>query len=165
MSLDSLESLLIQELKDLYSAEKQLTKALPKMAKAAASSDLKKLFETHLTETEGQIERLEKVFETLGASPRGHKCKAMEGLIEEGAEIIEKDGDPAVKDAALIAAGNRVEHYEIAGYGTVAAFAQLLGKDDVAEILRETLEEERSADEKLTKVAMEKINIQAESNA
>lgn len=161
MSLDSMEGLLVKELKDLLSAEKQLLKALPKMAKAAASETLREAFEGHLEETRGQVERLEKAFKHLGKAPRAHHCKAMEGLIAEGAELIEEEGEPAVKDAALIAAAQRVEHYEIAGYGAAKAFADILGMFDVAALLAETLEEEKGADEKLNGIAFAEINVEA----
>lgn len=162
MKLESLEDLFLDELKDLYNAETQLTKALPKMAKAAASEELRTAFENHLAETEKQIERLEQIFEELDESPKGKRCKAMAGLIEEGKELIETDGDDAVKDAALIAAAQKVEHYEIAGYGTVRTCAQLLGKKQAADLLQETLDEEAAADDKLTKLAQ---NINAEAQA
>jgi ferritin-like metal-binding protein YciE len=162
MKLGSLHDVFVEELKDLYSAETQLTKALPKMAKAASSDELRTAFEEHLKETEGQVQRLETIFEELDVSPKGKKCKAMAGLIEEGAEVIDTDGEEAVKDAALIAAAQKVEHYEIAGYGTVRNFAELLGLDDVVNLLQETLDEEAAADKKLTEIA-ENINVQAES--
>src|ERR1700745_2682350 len=127
MELSTLEDLFIDELKDLYKAETQLLEALPKMAKAASSKKLKAGFEKHLKQTEGHLDRLEQIFEELEASPRGKKCKAMEGLVAEGAEVIEEDAEPEVKDAALIAAAQRVEHYEIAGYGCVRTYAKLLG--------------------------------------
>lgn len=160
MKLDSLHHLLIDELRDLYNAENQLTKALPKMAKAASSSELKTAFQTHLDETKRQIERLEKIFEQLDYSPKGKSCKAMQGLIEEGKEIIEEDADPSVRDAGLIAAAQKVEHYEIASYGTARTHAQLLGLQEAAELLEETLEEESATDEKLTTIA-QSINVSA----
>jgi ferritin-like metal-binding protein YciE len=161
MQLNSLDDLLVSELKDLYSAEKQLLKALPKMAKAANSKALQSGFTKHLKQTEGHVSRLEKVFEELGASPRGKKCKAMEGLIEEGQEIIDEDADPDVKDAALIAAAQRVEHYEIAGYGCVRTYANLLNHKKAASLLQQTLDEEGETDKTLSKLA-EKINVAAE---
>src|SRR5689334_25432751 len=127
MKLDNLRELYVEELKDLYNAENQLVKALPKMAKAATSIALKQGFEKHLKETKVHVERLETIFDDLGESPKGKKCKAMEGLVEEGAEVIDEDADDDVRDAALIAAAQRVEHYEIAGYGCVRTYAQLLG--------------------------------------
>jgi len=164
MKLETLHDLFVDELKDLYNAEVQLTKALPKMAKAAASEDLRTAFEDHLEETEQQIERLETVFKQIDESPKGKRCKAMTGLIEEGKELIESDGEDAVKDAALIAAAQRVEHYEIAGYGTVRTYAQLLGFDEAAKLLQQTLDEESAANEKLTDLAKH-INMEAQSPA
>jgi len=137
---------------------------LPKMAKAAASEELRMGFETHLEETEKQIERLEAIFEELGENPKGKKCKAMAGLIDEGKEVIEEDGEDAVKDAALIAAAQKVEHYEIASYGTLRTYAQLLGNKKAAELLQETLDEEAATDEKLTELA-QNINAEAQSAA
>jgi ferritin-like metal-binding protein YciE len=164
MKLESLHDLFVDELKDLYNAENQLTKALPKMVKAASSEELRTAFEHHLAETEQQVERLERIFKQLETSPKGKKCKAMAGLIEEGKEMIEMDGEDAVKDAALIAAAQRVEHYEIAGYGTVRTYAQLLGFDEAANLLQETLDEEATADDKLTQLA-QNINVEAQSPA
>lgn len=160
MKMSTLEDLFVEELKDLYSAETQLTKALPKMATASASKQLKAGFEKHLKETEGQLDRLEKIFDELGVSPKGKKCKAMAGLIEEGAEVIEEDADDDVKDAALIAAAQRVEHYEIAGYGCVRTYASLLGNTRAANLLQQTLDEEGATDKALTKLA-ERINVEA----
>lgn len=152
-----------EELKDLYSAESQLVAALPKMAKAASSPDLKKAFEAHLEETKVQIQRLEQVFEEIEGSPRGKKCKAMAGLVEEGSELIKEKADfePAVLDAALIGAAQRIEHYEIAAYGTVRTFAQQLGYPKAAKLLQQTLDEESATDEKLTALALSGINQQA----
>jgi len=162
MKLQSLHDLYVEELKDLYSAENQLLKALPKMAKAATAESLREAFEEHLEVTKQQVERLEKIFEGLGKTPKGKKCVAMEGLIEEGSEMIQKkDIEPEVLDAALIAAAQKVEHYEIAGYGTVRTYAKLLGEDDAAELLQETLNEEGEADEKLTSLAESQINLEA----
>ena len=163
MKLESLQDLLVHELKDLYSAENQLVKALPKMAKAAESEDLKAAFEEHLEVTKTQVERLETIFEELGVSPKGKKCKAMEGLIEEGSELISEDGEASVKDAALIAAAQKVEHYEIAGYGCARTFAQLLGMEKAAELLQETLDEEGETDKKLTELAETVINVEAQA--
>lgn len=165
MKLESLHDLFVSELKDLYSAENQLLKALPKMAKAATADELAQAFEDHLEETETQIERLEKVFKELGVSPKGKKCKAMEGLIEEGKELMEEEAEPAVLDAALIAAAQRVEHYEIAGYGCVRTFARALGYDKAAGLLQETLDEEGAADQKLTKIAESVVNAEALTTA
>ena len=161
MKLESLRELLVDELKDLYSAENQLVKALPKMAKAAASPELKAAFEEHLEETKGQVDRLVTIFEQLEGSPKGKKCKAMEGLVEEGSEFIDADGEDSVKDAALICAAQKVEHYEIASYGCARTFASLLGLDEVAELLQETLDEEGNADKKLTELAETVINVEA----
>ena len=160
MSVKTIDELLLDELKDLYSAEKQLTKALPKMARAAASQDLKAAFENHLEETQGHVERLDKIFETLGKSPRGKTCHGMQGLVEEGSEMISELEKGAVRDAGLISAAQRVEHYEMAGYGSVREFASLLGKNEIASLLGETLEEEKAADEKLTGIS-KKVNPQA----
>jgi ferritin-like metal-binding protein YciE len=161
MKMGSLKDLLVEELKDLYSAENQMIKALPKMAKAATSPELRAAFEAHLEETKGQVVRLEKVFKELDESPKGKKCKAMEGLLEEGKELMEEEAEPAVMDAALIAAAQKVEHYEIAAYGTVRTYARLLGMEDAADLLQETLEEEGATDEKLTGLA-EDINVEAD---
>jgi ferritin-like metal-binding protein YciE len=157
---ERLKELYIDELKDLYSAENQLVKALPKMAKAASSDELRQGFEEHLEQTKEHVQRLEKIFQALGESPKGKKCKGMEGLIEEGSEAMEEDYEGSVKDAALIGAAQRVEHYEIAGYGTVRSMAETLGEDDHVSLLEETLEEEKETDEKLTELG-EQINTQA----
>ncbi len=163
MKLESLRDLFVDELKDLYNAEHQLLKALPKMAKAATATDLKRAFESHLKETKGQVERLEQVFASLEVSPRGKKCKAMEGLVEEGAALMKEDADPDVMDAGLIAAAQRVEHYEMAGYGCVRTYAQLLGETKAATLLQKTLDEEGAADKKLTQIAKQ-INVDAEDD-
>jgi ferritin-like metal-binding protein YciE len=155
-----LKELYIDELKDLYSAENQLVKALPKMAKAASSDELREGFEKHLEQTRGHVQRLEKIFQALGESPKGKTCKGMQGLIEEGSEATEEDYEGSVMDAALIGAAQRIEHYEIAGYGTVRSMAETLGEDDQVSLLEETLEEEKETDEKLTELA-EQINTQA----
>ena len=160
MKLASLEDLYVDELRDLYNAEKQLVRALPKLAKAADSEELKSAFQEHLEVTKGQVERLEQIFSDLGVPPRGKKCKGMEGLIEEGAEMIEEKAEAPVKDAALISAAQRVEHYEIAGYGCVRSYAETLGYDEAAELLQKTLDEESQANELLTKIA-EDINEEA----
>jgi ferritin-like metal-binding protein YciE len=161
VKLTTLSELLAEQLKDIYSAEMQLTKALPKMAKAANSDALRKAFENHLEETNHQVERLEQVFERLQIKPGRKKCKAMEGLITEGSETIAEDAEPMVHDAALIAAAQRVEHYEIAAYGCVRTFAELLGDHETAELLQESLDEESQADVKLTEIAMSGINASA----
>jgi ferritin-like metal-binding protein YciE len=157
---EGLKQLYIDELKDLFSAENQLVKALPKMAKAASSDELRKGFEEHLEQTRGHVGRLEKIFKSLGESPKGKKCKGMEGLLEEGAEVIKEDFEDSLMDAALIGAAQRVEHYEIAAYGTVCAFAEELGEEEQVSLLTETLEEEKETDEKLTKLSQQ-INAQA----
>lgn len=161
MALDSLHDLYVDELKDLYSAENQLLKALPKMAKKASAPELKTAFGEHLEVTRNQITRLDTIFKELDQSPKGKKCKAMEGLVAEGTEIIEEDGTPAVIDAALIGAAQRVEHYEMAGYGVVRTFANLLGYEEAAKLLQETLNEEGEADKKLTELAETVINVEA----
>ena len=158
----SLDEIYVDALKDLYSAENQLIKALPKMAKAAESSDLRKAFESHLKETQRQAERIERIFSDRGSgSPKGKKCVAMEGLIEEGKEVMQEDMEPDVMDAALIGAAQKVEHYEIAGYGTARAWARLLGYDKAVRLLEETLKEESAANEKLTKIAESHVNVEA----
>ena len=161
---EGLRELYIEELKDIYNAENQLVKALPKMAKAASSDELRQGFEEHLEQTKGHVQRLEKIFQALEESPKGKKCKGMEGLIEEGSEAMEEDFEGALMDAALIGAAQRVEHYEIAAYGTVSAFAEELGETEQASLLNETLEEEKETDEKLTQLA-EQINAQANEGA
>ena len=161
MKLGSLQNLYIEELKDLYSAETQLLKALPKMAKAASSPELRTAFEDHLEQTKDQVERLETVFKKLSISPKGKKCKAMEGLIEEASELMAEQAAPAVMDAALIAAAQRVEHYEMAGYGCVRTFARLLGHKEAADLLQTTLQEEGDADKKLSTLAETTINVEA----
>ena len=163
MAMDSLKDLFIDELKDLYNAENQLLKALPRMARKAASPDLKTAFEEHLEQTEGHVDRLEKIFKGLGEKPSGKTCKAMKGLVEEGKEIIDEDGEDAVLDAALIGAAQRVEHYEIAGYGTVRTFASILGEEDAVELLQQTLDEEGETNKKLTKLAESFVNPEAQS--
>jgi ferritin-like metal-binding protein YciE len=160
MKLDSLQKLFVEELRDLYHAENQITKALPKMVKAATDPALKAGFQTHLKETEGHVRRLEQIFERLGESPKGKTCKAMEGILEEGEEMVKQKAEPAVHDAGLIAAAQRVEHYEIAGYGTVRTYARLLGDHESARLLQETLDEEGATDKKLTQLA-EAINVEA----
>ena len=153
MATEGLKELYIDELKDLYSAENQLVKALPKMAEAANSEDLREGFEAHLEQTKEHVKRLEQIFELLDESPKGKKCMGMEGLVKEGSEAIEEDFEGAVMDAALIGAAQRVEHYEIAAYGTVCEFAKVLGETEHATLLEETLEEEKETDEKLSELA------------
>jgi ferritin-like metal-binding protein YciE len=159
MTNESLKELYIDELRDIYNAENQLVKALPKLAKAATSEALNSAFKEHLEQTKGHVQRLEQIFESLGERPKGKKCAGMEGLVKEGSEMIDEYEDE-VLDAALISAAQRVEHYEIAAYGTVAAFAELLGESEQQSLLRETLEEEKETDEKLTELSKE-INLEA----
>ena len=160
MKLESLRDLYVEQLKDLYNAEQQLIKALPKMAKAASSEELKAAFEDHLGQTRQHAQRIETIFERMGEKAKGKTCKAMEGLVEEGGEVIKKeDMNGGIKDAALIAAAQRVEHYEIAGYGCVRAYATRLGEDDAATLLSQTLQEEKEADEALNDIA-EELNIE-----
>ena len=161
MKIESLRDLLVEQLHDLYDAEKRLIKALPKMAKASSSPQLKAAFKKHLTETEGHVTRLEKAFESLDEKASKKTCKAMQGLIAEGEDAIDEDAEPEVKDAALIAAAQRVEHYEIAAYGTVSAYAKLLEKNDVLKLLQATLAEEKATDEALTELAESTINVEA----
>lgn len=164
MPNEGLRDLYVNELKDLYNAENQLVKALPKMAKAASSDELKQGFEEHLEQTRGHVQRLERIFESLGENPKGKKCAGMEGLVKEGSEVMEEDFEGALMDAALIGAAQRVEHYEIAAYGTAAEFAKILGESEQTSLLEETLEEEKETDERLTQLAKE-INPQANEGA
>ena len=161
MKLETLKDLYISQLKDLYSAEKQLVKALPKMAKAATNADLSAGFTAHLEQTKEHAVRLETILKSHDQTTRGPKCKAMEGLVEEGAELIEEEADDEVRDAGLICAAQRVEHYEIAGYGCVATFADMLGDTKGAKLLRQTLKEEGDTDKKLTDLAVSTINLEA----
>jgi ferritin-like metal-binding protein YciE len=165
MSLGSLHDLYVEELRDLYNAENQLLKVLPKMAKAATDENLRGAFEEHLEVTRGQVERLDRIFKRLGEKPTGKKCAAMEGLIDEAKELLEEDAEPAVLDAALISAAQKVEHYEIAGYGCVRTYARLLGYDQAAGLLQETLDEEGEADKLLTDLAETMINVEAEDES
>lgn len=160
MADQGLKELYVEELKDIYNAENQLVKALPKLAKAAASDELREGFEAHLEQTKEHVARLERIFEMLGESPKGKKCAGMQGLVEEGSEVIKEDLAGAVLDAALIGAAQRVEHYEIAAYGTVVAFAETLGENDHVALLEATLSEEKETDEKLTELAKQ-INQEA----
>ncbi len=162
-AMKNLNDLLAHELKDLYSAEKQLAKALPRMIKAAGNEDLRHALDNHLAETHEHVNRLKTIFSQLEIPTRRVKCKAMEGLVEEGKEILEEEMDEEVRDAAIICAAQRVEHYEIAGYGCARTFAQQLGYEDAAQLLQQTLEEEKAADEKLTQVAMERVNTAAQA--
>ena len=163
MSLDSLQKLFVEELRDIYNAEKQITRALPKMAKAAESAELQQAFTKHLKETEGQIDRLERIFKDLGQAVRGKTCKGMQGLMEEGKEIMEQEGEGPVLDAALIAAAQKVEHYEMAAYGCLRTYAQLLGLSNAEQLLRQTLEEEEATDKPLTELGESGINQAAAS--
>jgi ferritin-like metal-binding protein YciE len=161
MKLNSLKKLYLEELRDLYSAETQLVKALPKMAKGATSDELKEAFESHLGQTKEHVERLTEIFGRLDQKPTGKTCQAMKGLIEEGSEMLEQEGDESVIDAGLIGAAQRVEHYEIAAYGTVRSFANLLGEDDAAELLQQTLDEEGETDKQLSELAEGIVNEKA----
>jgi ferritin-like metal-binding protein YciE len=161
MAQSSLHDAFIDELRDTYDAEKQLTKALPKMAKAASSPNLRAAIEAHLQETRDQVERLSRVFESIGEKARGKHCDGMAGIIEEAKSTLEEDADEATMDARLIAAAQRAEHYEMAAYGTLVAWAQAMGHDEAVQLLQETLDEEKAADEKLTSLAEGGINRQA----
>ena len=161
MKIKTLEDLLADELKDLYSAENQIVKALPKMAKTTQSRELRSAFEEHLRQTENQVQRLERACNELGISPKGKKCVGMEGLLEEGKEIMMNGSDADAMEAGMIGAAQKVEHYEIAAYGTARAHARQLGFNSVAQLLNQTLEEEKMTDEKLTKIAENKVNVQA----
>ena len=165
MSEGTLHDAFLDELRDAYDAEKQLTKALPKLAKSAASADLRDAFESHLEETRGHVDRLEQVFESLGQKVRGKHCDGIAGIIEEGKSVMEEDFDEATMDACLIAAGQRAEHYEMAAYGTLVAWARAMGHDEAAGLLEETLEEEKAADAKLTSLAEGGINQEAGESA
>lgn len=161
MKLNSLNKLYLEELRDLYSAETQLVKALPKMAKGASSDELREAFESHLEQTKEHVERLTEIFDRLEEKPTGKTCQAMKGLIGEGSEMLEQEGDESVIDAGLIAAAQRVEHYEIAAYGTVRTFANLLGEDEAAELLQQTLDEEGETDKQLSELAEGIVNEKA----
>src|SRR5438270_6934388 len=158
MKTETMDDLFLAEIKDLYDAEKQLVKALPKMAKASSSQELKEAFQEHLEQTKGHVSRLDQVFQAIGQKAAGKKCAAMTGLIEEGEEIIDQIEQSPLRDAALIAGAQKVEHYEIAGYGTLRTFAQLLGHRDAASLLEQTLNEEKETDEKLTELAESVVN-------
>lgn len=162
-NMESLEDLMQDELKDIYDAEKQLTKALPKLAKKASNEQLREALEQHLQETEGHIERLDEVFELLGVPARGKRCEGMKHLIDEGNDMISDAEEDGTRDAVMIASAQKVEHYEMASYGTLRTWANLLGKNDVASLLEETLEEEKQADAKLTEIAESFVNEQAAS--
>jgi len=160
--LASLDDLLVHELQDIYNAENQITKALPKMMKAASHPELRAAFEEHLRQTEGQIARLEQVFKLLGVPAKGRKCDGMAGLLDEGKKMMEEDAEPSVLDAALISAAQKVEHYEIAAYGCLCTYAEMLGHDEVHDLLGQTLEEEEITDQKLSAIAESLINVDAE---
>jgi ferritin-like metal-binding protein YciE len=162
MKLETMKELLLDELQDLYSAETQITKALPKMAKTSSNPELKHAFESHLKETEGHVQRLEKIFKQIRESSKGKTCEGMKGLPKEGEERIKEGGEPEVVDAGLISAAQRVEHYEIAAYGSARTYAELLNETEVANLLSQTLEEEKSADQKLTTIS-KTVNRQAEA--
>ncbi|MBA3946570.1 MAG: ferritin-like domain-containing protein [Herpetosiphonaceae bacterium] len=162
MKLETLRDLYVEQLQDLYSAENQLVKALPKMAKAASHAQLQSAFQEHLTQTQNHVQRLEQIFQQLGTKAGGQTCHGMEGLIIEGDEMIKTKGEPAAIDAGLIAAAQRVEHYEIAGYGCVRTYAQLLGEKQGQSLLQQTLDEEGETDKKLTQLAESVINLEAE---
>jgi ferritin-like metal-binding protein YciE len=165
LKLDSLRDLLIEELRDLYDAEMQLLDALPKMAQAATSQELKSAFEHHLEETRGHVSRLDKVFQQISEKSAGETCEAMKGLIKEGETLVKAEGNPDVRDAGLIGAAQRVEHYEMAGYGTARSLARRLSENQVAETLQQTLNEEAAANEKLTSIAEGQVNVSAASGA
>lgn len=162
MAPNTLADLYVEELKDLYSAEQQILKALPKLIKAAGHDELKHAFETHRRQTEGHVQRLERVFEELGESPKGKKCRGMEGVLEEGDELVKEKPEPSVLDAGLISKAQHVEHYEMAGYGSVSTWATLLGHSEQARLLRQTLEEEKATDALLSNLATRSINMDAE---
>ncbi len=160
--LASLDDLLVHELQDIYNAEGQILKALPRMIKAATHPDLKQAFEEHRQQTEGQVRRLEQAFKLLGVPAKGRKCEGMAGVIEEGRKVMEEDAEPPVRDAALIAAAQKVEHYEIASYGCVCTYAEMLGYDQVHDLLGQNLDEEETTDQRLTALAESVINQEAE---
>ncbi len=161
MKLDTLEKLYVDELRDIYNAENQLLKALPKMAKGASSPDLKSGFEKHLRQTESHVERLEQIFAELDESPKGKTCHGMKGLIEEGSEILKEEGEDSVLDAGIIVAAQKVEHYEMAAYGSARTFARLLGQEKAAELLQTTLDEESETNESLNQLAENMVNPEA----
>lgn len=162
-SLNSMDDLLLFELRDIYSAEEQILQALPKMAEAASDEKLKKIFQQHLNETQKQKMRLDKICEIMETNLSGMECKAMKGLIAEGEEIIQAQAEASIKDAALIAAAQRIEHYEISAYGTAVNYAERMAEDEVADLLSETLKEEKEADSKLNRIAIKSINKKAEA--
>lgn len=161
MKIENMEELFLQQIEDLYDAEKRLVKALPKMAEASSSSQLRQAFESHLQETQGHVQRLERVFSEINKEPKSTTCDAMKGLISEGEDMISHIEQSPLRDAGLIAAGNRVEHYEMAAYGSARAFAETLGLSNAVSLLQQTLQEEKTADEKLTRLAESSINSEA----
>jgi ferritin-like metal-binding protein YciE len=165
MKLESIDGLFLHELQDLYSAERQLVAALPKMVKRASSDELRQAVETHLEQTKGHVSRLEKIFSDLELSAGRHKCKAMEGLLTEADEILSADGIDSVRDAAMIGAAQRVEHYEIAGYGTARTFAEMLGHAEAADLLQQTLDEEKETDQLLSGLALSEVNVAAQNDS
>lgn len=165
MEFNSFKDLFTNQIEDLYDAEQRLTKALPKMAEAANSNQLRQAIQHHLTETQGHVSRLETIFREIGMEPKRETCDAMKGLISEGEDMVKAKGDPDIKDAAIIGAAQRVEHYEIAGYGTARAFALRLGLRQAADLLQQTLNEESAADRKLTQIAEGNVNVQAQAKA
>ena len=165
MKLESFDALFLHELRDLYSAERQLVAALPKMAKKATNAELKQAIETHLEQTEEHVKRLEKIFEALQLNAGRHKCKAMEGLIEEGEDVLKEEAEDAIRDAAMIGAAQRVEHYEIAGYGTARTYAEMLGHTEAAELLQTTLDEEKETDQLLSELALSSVNVEAQNES
>jgi ferritin-like metal-binding protein YciE len=164
MKMETLQELYVEQLRDIYDAETQLIKALPKMAKKATHEELKAAFEQHLEQTQEQISRLDRIFEELGEKAKGHKCEAMKGLLEEGKQMMEEDADDDVMDAGLICAAQKVEHYEIATYGCLRTYAEMMGFDDQADLLQETLDEEKDTDDNLTELAVTCINLDAEGD-
>ena len=165
MEMSNLQDLMVENLKDLYSAETQMLKALPKVAKSVENEQLREALTMHVKETEGQIKRLEQIFQQLGEKPTGKKCKGMEGLLEENKEMMEEDAEPDVLDAGLIVGCQKAEHYEIAGYGSAVTFAKLLGNEQAARLLAQSLDEEERTDKKLTQIAESTINIEAANGA
>jgi ferritin-like metal-binding protein YciE len=161
MKIATMEDLFLEQIEDLYDAEQRLVKAIPKMAKASSTPELREAFDSHLEQTTGHVDRLEQIFAQLQKSAKAETCKAMKGLIEEGEEIVDNTDQSPLRDAGLIAAANRVEHYEIAAYGSARTFAETLGLDSAAALLEETLEEEKEADEKLTSIAESLVNCEA----
>ncbi|HEY3244889.1 MAG TPA: ferritin-like domain-containing protein [Phycisphaerae bacterium] len=161
MKIASLEDLYVEELKDLYNAESQIVKALPKLAKAATAPELQEAFQEHLEQTRGQVDRLDQIFERRGRNPGRKKCTGMQGIIEEGKDLLDAEAEPAVLDAGLIAAAQKVEHYEIAGYGCAKTFAAMLGHDDEVSLLEQSLAEEKQTDKRLTELAENMVNVEA----